>query len=218
VLHRRPFRWGGTVPAGQTDAMNRSLMCVVVSVGLLAAACGSDDQGASSETAATAAAAPAETDAVADAEPSDEDVATPSTDASSEGTSPEESDDGGAGSSGATATLELATGESLEFSILCMLEPQMAAGSEILFTAVSYDDPGLDVTQFGDEGTVTGLSVITVYNGDFETLWEASSVFEAFGGSLELAVEGSSIVGSGSFYENADPAADPVEGTLRADC
>jgi hypothetical protein len=193
-------------------------MCVVVSVGLIVTACGSDDQGSSSETAATAAAAPAETDAVADAEPSDGDDATPSTDASSEGTSPEASGDGGAGSSGATATLELANGDSFEFSILCTLEPQMAAGSEILFTAVSYDDPGLDITQFGDEGTVTGLSVITVYDGDYETLWEANTLYEAFGGSLELAVEGSSIIGSGSFYENADPAADPVEGALRADC
>ena len=45
-------------------------------------------------------------------------------------------------------------GETIEFSsVLCTLEPQMAAGSEILFTAVSYGDPGLDITQFGDDPT-----------------------------------------------------------------
>jgi hypothetical protein len=99
-----------------------------------------------------------------------------------------------------------------------MLEPQTSAGSEILFTAVSYDDPGLDVTQFGDEGTVTDLAVITVYDGDYETLWEAGSFYEAFGGTIDLSLDGSTILGSGSFYPAADPAAEPVQGELRADC
>jgi hypothetical protein len=41
----------------------------------------------------------------------------------------------------------------------------MAAGSEILFTATSYGDPGLDITQFGDKVTITGVASISVYDG-----------------------------------------------------
>ncbi len=63
---------------------------------------------------------------------------------------------------------------------------------------MSYDDPALDITQLGDEGTVTDLAVITVYGGDYETLWEAGSTNEGFGGSLDLSLDGSTIVGSGS--------------------
>lgn len=199
----------------QTVTMRTSLICAVASTTLLLVACGSDDgdSGASGSDAAATATdeVPQSTDAEAGSENTE--PAPTAVDSAGEG-----SDEGGSNSSGTTATLRLANGESYEFSILCTLEPQMAAGSEILFTAVSYDDPGLDITQFGDEGTVTDLAVITVYDGDFETLWEAGSIYEAFGGSLDLSVDGATIVGSGSFYAAGDPAAVPVQGDLQANC
>ena len=74
------------------------------------------------------------------------------------------------------------------------------------------------MTQFGDEGTVTDLAVVTVYDGDFETLWEAGSLFEAFGGGLELRLDGSTIIGVGEFYPAGDPASEPVQGELQANC
>jgi hypothetical protein len=117
---------------------------------------------------------------------------------------------------GGRATLTLANGETLEFgSVLCMLEPQMAAGSEILFTATSYEDPGLDITQFGDEGTITGVASISVYNGAYDTLWEANSMF---GTPVELALDGTTITGTGSFLEAGDPGNPPVDGEIVATC
>ncbi len=91
----------------------------------------------------------------------------------------------------------------------------MAAGSEILFTATSYDDPGLDITQFGDEGTITGVASISVYDGDFETLWEASSMF---GQPVELTLDGSTIRGTGSFLPGPDLIGDAVDGEVVANC
>jgi len=121
--------------------------------------------------------------------------------------------------SGGGATLTLANGETFEFpTVLCALEPQTAAGSEILFTATSYDDPGLDITQFGDEGTVTGLASISVYDASYDTLWEAASLYEAFGGTIELLLDGSTISGRGSFYPAGDPSSTPVGGEVTANC
>jgi hypothetical protein len=122
-------------------------------------------------------------------------------------------------SGGASASLTLANGESFEFGgLLCALEPQMAAGSEILFTAVSYEDPGLDITQFGDAGTVTGLGSISVYDGSYATLWEASSLFEGFGGAFRLSLDGSTISGGGTFYAGGELDGETSEGELTANC
>jgi hypothetical protein len=116
------------------------------------------------------------------------------------------------------ATLSLDNGESFEFSVLCSLEPQIAAGSEILFTATSFDDPTLDITQFGDEGPVVDLATISVYDASFETLWEANSLFEAFGGGAELTLDGSTINGTGSFFPAGDIEGTAVAGTVVANC
>ncbi len=112
--------------------------------------------------------------------------------------------------------MTLANGETFEFpTVLCALEPQTAAGSEILFTATSYDDPGLDITQFGDEGTITGVASISVYDGDFETLWEANSMF---GSPVELTLDGSTIRATGSFLPGPDLMGESVEGEVVANC
>ena len=117
---------------------------------------------------------------------------------------------------GGGATLTLANGETFEFAtVLCALEPQMAAGSEILFTATSYDDPGLDITQFGDEGTITGVASISVYDGNFESLWEANTMF---GSAVELTLDGSTIRGTGSFLAGGEMTDEAVEGEIVADC
>jgi hypothetical protein len=177
-----------------------------------AAACGSDD--ASSDDAGNDAvvvddtAAPAATDdATTDDATTDDD--TTDDDATTDETAPPPSGGGG-------GTLTLANGETFEFAtVLCSLEPQTAAGSEILFTATSYDDPGLDITQFGNDGTITGVASISVYNGDFETLWEANTMF---GSAVELTLDGSTIRGTGSFLPGPELMGDAVDGEVVANC
>jgi hypothetical protein len=177
---------------------------------LAAAACGSDDETPEAETAETI-----ETETEASSEETDPPDAEEAEDA--EGDAADSNDDApAAAGSGGGATLTLANGETFEFpSVLCSLEPQMAAGSEILFTATSYDDPGLDITQFGDEGTITGIATISVYDGNFETLWEANSML---GSSVELTLDGSTIRGTGSFVQGEDFGGETVEGEVVANC
>jgi len=202
-----------------------------LSVGLIGAAalvaCGSDDDGAATSTeddeAVTTEAAPEDSNEPVDdpltteEAPSDDDNAPPEDTAPSED---DDSDDPPATGEG-TATLTLDNGESYEFGVLCSLEPQIAAGSEILFTATSYDDPSLDITQFGDEGTVTELATVSMYDASsFESLWGASSTYEPFGGGLELTLDGSTISGTGTFFAGDDPVAAPdgVSGEVVATC
>lgn len=120
-------------------------------------------------------------------------------------------------SSGGTAVLTLENGETLEFDgVMCTLEPQMAGGSEILFTATSYGDPGIDITQFGDEGAVGGVASIEVYDTDYETLWEA---FTIGGSTVELTLDGNTIRGTGDFYDDIEEGlSDPVRGEVVANC
>jgi hypothetical protein len=125
-------------------------------------------------------------------------------------------DDGGetappAGGSG-TATVTLDNGESYTFSILCSLEPQESAGQEILFTAVSYDEPnGFDVTQFGkgsDDtfGLLDGLGTISIYDSTtYDDLWGAGTVIaELSKTEFVLELDGTTITGSATFFTGED--------------
>jgi len=204
--------------------MRSRLLPTLVLLAVVATACGSDDDSGGSDAVSEVAPEESST-AVADAaaEPAEDADGQSNGDATAESGGDTGTGDSGdapaPGGGGRTATLTLDNGEIYEFSVLCSLEPQMAAGSEILFTAVSYDDPGLDITQFGDEGTVTGIANVSVYDGDYETLWEANTFFEAFGGGLELTLDGSTIRGSGTFFPDADPAAgEGVPGEIVANC
>ncbi len=204
-----------------SDGMRRSLRVLLVAPLLLVtAACGSDGDAGSDgvDTATSAARDTASTRAPDDSSATDT-AGTTDTAENADSTAPADAGGGAqapVGSDGRTATLTLANGETFEFDgLLCSLEAQMSAGSEILFTAVSYGDPGLDVTQFGDDGTVTGVASISVYNGDYETLWEANTMF---GSEVELTLEGSTISGTGSFLEGGELSDAPVEGTLVANC
>lgn len=195
--------------------MRRISTALLVTGALVLGACGGDDEPAEQATDEPA----DESDEDATNEPADE--PDEPADEPAEPTDDEPADaPSGAGSG--TATLTLDNGETFEFSILCTLEPQEAAGSEILFTAVSYDDPGLDITQFGGEGsgTVTDIASVSVYDGNYDVLWEANSTYETFGGTLDLSLDGSTISGVGEFFVGGDPIAnpDPVPGTVEARC
>lgn len=180
---------------------------------VVASACGSDGD----STSDTATETPDDTGVALEPEVDAPEAGSDPT--SGEASDSDESSDGATGTPAAgdaAATLTLANGEAFQFAtVLCTLEPQMAAGSEILFTATSYDDPGLDITQFGDEGTITGVASISVYDGNFETLWEANSML---GSSVELTLDGSTIRGTGSFYENDEYGGETVEGDVVANC
>jgi hypothetical protein len=181
--------------------MRRSRTLVSLATCLLVlGACGGDDDTTTDGDSDAVAAEPDADDPVA-AEPDDD-------------ADQQAAPTGGQGS----ASLTLDNGESFEFSVLCALEPQMAAGSEILFAVVSYDDTGLDITQFGDEGVVTGSASISVYDSSYETMWEAASLYEPFGGTIELSKDGSTVRGNGSFYPGGDPSATPVDGEVVANC
>jgi hypothetical protein len=189
------------------------LIPAIVIVSFLLAACGSD----SDTTESVSTDSSADGAVTTDAKESDNAVTTNADE-------PDDADGSDNGeppalpSGDGTAVLTLANGETFEFSVRCSLESQIAAGSEILFTATSYDNPGLDITQFGDEGTVTDIASVDVYDGDYETLWGAATLYEAFGGSLELTLDGTTIRGVGTFYSGGDPAGEAVEGEVIANC
>lgn len=195
--------------------MRRTTVLFAVGALCLLPACGGDDDSEPADDAPAEADEPSG-DESATEEPADGDAA--AEDAPADEPPADQSSGDQASGGGATATLTLDNGETYEFGILCALEPQMAAGSEILFTVVSYDDPGLDITQFGNDGTITEMATVSVYDGNFETLWEAGSLYEAFGGTLELTLDGSTVRGEGGFFPNADIAAEPVGGVVEARC
>ena len=62
---------------------------------------------------------------------------------------------------------------------------------------------------------LTGVASISVYNGDYDTLWDASSVY---GSAVELTLDGSTIRGTGSFLPGPDLMGEPVEGEVVANC
>ena len=127
-----------------------------------------------------------------------------------------------------TATVTLDNGESYSFSVICSLEPQVAAGSEILFTAVSNDEPfGFDVTQFGQLGAETGgvldgIGGVTIWDSaTYDDIWAADSVMAQLDGSdFTLELSGTTITGSGMFVEGGDieKLDSAVRGDLVVEC
>lgn len=185
-------------------------LAAVAFLGLVTACGGSDDAGPVDDASSAPASEPSD-QALAD------DAAESSDDAALSDSEPTVAPPAGSPGQG-SATLTLDNGESFEFSVLCSLEPQIAAGSEILFTATAMRPPYFDITQFGDEGPVTGIASVTMTDEDFNTVWEASTFYEAAGGSLDLSLDGSTISGSGTFFPGGDIAVPPVDGTVVANC
>jgi hypothetical protein len=177
--------------------MRIRLTAIVVGMVLIASACSS-----SSDTGDAAAASGSPT-TVASSTGDTAAAATPTTTAGDggEATAPAAGGDG-------TATVTLDNGESYTFSILCGLETQEVAGQEILFNAVSYDEPlGFDVTQFGEGsedtfGALDGLGSISIYDSEtYDDVWGAGSVTAELSNSeFGLELNGSTITGSGLFF------------------
>ena len=186
---------------------SRTMVALCAALLLLVSACSGDspDPTTSDSTATETTQAPEAANETADAEA----AAIPTT--AQEAPAPASQASGSQ-----TATVTLDNGEVFEFSALCWLERQDAAGSEILFTVVSYDDPvNLDVTQFGAE-SFDGASNISLYDStSYDTLWEASSFY---GPTVDLTLDGSTVLGSGDFYPAGDVTATPVPGQLVATC
>jgi hypothetical protein len=194
----------------------KRLITLLLTMVLVASACSSDG----SETVSNDE-PKAETTAAANAPTTSTDAPTTSADAATTSTTTEASDaqadaPAAAGGGVQTATVSLDNGEVFEFGALCWLETQESAGSEILFTVVSYDDPvNLDVTQFGAD-SFGGAANISLYDStSYDTLWEASSLY---GTEIELVLDGSTVTGSGDFYPQGDIAATAVPGQLVANC
>jgi hypothetical protein len=180
-----------------------SLLAPVFALALLGAACGDDDD--------------ASVGAVDEPSGVDDTGGGDGDDDADAGADDDGGDDreGTPGASG-TATLTLANGEQYEFSILCSLEPQIAAGQEIAFSITSYDEPyGFDATKFGDDAVMPGLTSIDVYDSEtYEAVWQASSVM----GDVELELSGNTVTGTGTFFEGDEGLGDGVEGELTASC
>jgi hypothetical protein len=178
-----------------------SLLAPVLALALLGAACGDDD-----DASVGAVDEPSGADDAAGSDAPEDD------DADDDGG---DDRDGTPGASG-TATLTLANGEEYEFSILCSLEPQIAAGQEIAFSITSYDEPyGFDATKFGDDAAMPGMASMDVYDSEtYEAVWSASSVM----GDVELELSGSTVTGTGTFFEGDEGLGDGVEGELTASC
>lgn len=229
-LNRNARPSGSVTIDGMNARQTTARLLVIALVGAVGlAACGSDDDASESTDTADPArtdAAPSDPSEPAEETEADDDVSSsddgePSDDDGTEDDSAEDGNADAPATGQGMATLTLDNGERYEFGVLCTLEPQVAAGSEILFTATSYDDPSLDITQFGDEGTVTSLSSVSVYDAtSFDSLWGASSLYEPFGGGLELTLDGSTIRGTGTFFAGDDPGTSPdgVAGEVVANC
>ena len=204
----------------------KRLIALVFTVTLVTSACSGSDSDTSdtasndtavSDTADTPGADAGDTQADADTSGADAGDTQADADISGADAGDTQADAPAAQASGAqTATVTLDTGDVFEFSALCWLETQESAGSEILFTVVSYDDPvNLDVTQFGAD-SFGGAANISLYDStSYDTIWESSSLY---GTEIELILAGSTVTGSGDFYPAGDIAATPVGGVLVADC
>ena len=121
-----------------------------------------------------------------------------------------------AAAAGASATLNLDNSETYAFNILCALESQESAGQEILFTAVSYDNPvSLVVTQFGAE-SFGGAATISLYDSEtYDNAWSADTLI---GGELALEMTGNTVTGSGVFLAGEERTGPGVPGSFEANC
>jgi len=122
-----------------------------------------------------------------------------------------------AASASSTATVTMENGEVFEFSIWCVLEPQVVGDAEILFTLGSFDEPlNLDVNQFAAD-SFNGAASIDIFDSTtFDMVWSASALFGA--GEVELTLDGNTVRGSGNFLAGVDSSGPGVRGELVANC
>ena len=119
------------------------------------------------------------------------------------------------------ATISFENGETLSTSVFCVLESQMAAGQEILFTATSTSNPYFDATMFGPNSAFASSGGVSWNETkDFKTYeaqWEASVFTKGF----ELKLEDNTITGKGTLIGGQDVAStagQKRQATLRVEC
>jgi len=109
------------------------------------------------------------------------------------------------GISGGTATITFADGQTLTTDVICTLEPQIAAGQEIEYTATSQSSPYFDVTVFGEASDFAGTSTVSWDDTeDFVTVQESWSAGEVPNDDLEVMLSGETISGNGTFVRGED--------------
>lgn len=115
---------------------------------------------------------------------------------------------------GGSFELVLENGTTFSAPIQCALEPQDAAGSEILFQAGGgHEGQVYDVTQWG-ETEFGGTQDVEIYDSaSYETLWRATGST-----GLVLELNGNVISGSGGFYEGDDINGPRTQGVLTVTC
>lgn len=200
--------------------MGKRLTSALIGLVLVVSACSSS----SSDSGEATADAESPTTSSAATDSASTDTAAPAESATTTAAAAAAASSGGSG----TATVTLDNGESYSFSVICSLEPQVAAASEILFTAVSNDEPfGFDVTQFGQLGAETGgvldgIGGVTIWDSaTYDDVWAADSVMAQLDGSdFTLELSGSTITGSGMFVEGGDieKLDSAVRGDLIVEC
>ena len=131
---------------------------------------------------------------------------------------------GSSGTQSSVATLTFENGETLSTSVICVLEPQTAAGQEILFTATSVRSPYFDVTLFAAGAILNGAKVSWTDTKDFKTYqadWKSVPGTPVSKASFDVALNGSTITGSGVLIRGDDASNNPGEkrqASLVVDC
>ena len=128
------------------------------------------------------------------------------------------------GAQSSVATLTFENGETLSTSVICVLEPQTAAGQEILFTATSVKSPYFDVTLFAAGTIVNGAKVSWTETKDFKTYqvdWKSIPGTAVSKASFDVALSGHTITGSGMLIRGEDAsnnAGEKRQASLVVDC
>ncbi|MBE9540518.1 MAG: hypothetical protein IMF06_15655 [Proteobacteria bacterium] len=128
------------------------------------------------------------------------------------------------GAQSSVATLSFENGETLSTSVICVLEPQTAAGQEILYTATSVRSPYFDVTVFAAGGIVSGAKVSWADTKDFKVYqerWSSVPGTAVSKASFDVALNGRTITGSGMLIRGDDTSNNSGEkrqSTLVVEC
>ena len=197
----------------RTALLAAAVACVFLMVA--ASACGASagvdivDQSAADTTASQD---PATNDVAGDAGDDGTQAATPEPEAAQE---PEQQDSSVTANIGqGNFELVLDNGDAFSAPVACVLEPQIAAGSEILFTVVGQHEGLLyDVTQWGETSFGGSQSVEIVDTTSFETLWRSTGST-----GLILELDGNVVSGSGGFYQGEDLNGPKTQGDLTVTC
>jgi len=199
-------------PIRRRPSAARAAAALLALVLLGATACGgSAEVAVPADEASNTASTQADTDTAStqDAEPEAE-AAAP--EAASEPAEPESASSPRIGQG--TFELVLENGETYTAPVGCVLDPQIAAGSEILFTAAGQQgDLFYDVTQWGETSFGGTQSVEIVDTTSFDNLWRSTGST-----GLVLELNGNVITGSGGFYPGEALNGPQTQGELTVTC